>query len=106
VDRVFLKYAQARGFLGDPTVVRHPTGKPKVERGIPYAREVFFRGQTFRDLADLQARAVLRKSFLASALGHSACRAGAKVPFLKAVRLLQALHHSRGDKSFERELRN
>jgi DNA replication protein DnaC len=46
------------------------------------------------------------KSFLASALGHSACRAGAKVQFVKAARLLQALHQSRADNSFERELRS
>jgi len=59
VDRVFLEYAQARGFVADPTVVRHPTGKPKVERGIPYAREDFFRGEAFRDLPEMQTRAVL-----------------------------------------------
>ena len=27
IDRVFLEYAQHRGFLVDPTVPRHPTGK-------------------------------------------------------------------------------
>ena len=54
VDRVFLEYAQARGFVADPTVVRHPTGKPKVERGIPYARADFFRGEKFRDVPDMQ----------------------------------------------------
>jgi len=46
------------------------------------------------------------KSFLASALGHSACRAGARVRFVKAARLLQSLHQSRADNSFERELRS
>lgn len=46
------------------------------------------------------------KSFLASALGHSACRAGARVQFVKAARLLQALHQSRADNSFDRELRS
>jgi transposase len=35
IDRVFLEYAQHRGFLVDPAVPRHATGKPKVERGIP-----------------------------------------------------------------------
>ena len=44
------------------------------------------------------------KSFLASALGHSACRAGARVRFVKAARLLKSLHQSRADNSFEREL--
>ncbi len=45
LNRVFLEYAQYRGFLVDPAVVAHPTGKPKVERGIPYARQDFFRGR-------------------------------------------------------------
>jgi DNA replication protein DnaC len=46
------------------------------------------------------------KTFLACALGHSACRAGARVRFVKHARLLQALHQSRADNSFERELRS
>jgi len=58
VNKVFLEYAQYRGFVVDPTVPVHPTGKPKVERGIPYAREDFFRGEEFRDLADMQTRAL------------------------------------------------
>ena len=58
IDRVFLEYAQYRGFVVDPAIVRHATGKPKVERGIPYCRQDFFRGEAFRDLAEMQARAV------------------------------------------------
>jgi DNA replication protein DnaC len=46
------------------------------------------------------------KTFLACALGHSACRAGARVRFVKVARLLQGLHQSRADNSFERELRS
>lgn len=45
------------------------------------------------------------KTYLACALGHSACRAGSRVRFVKVARLLQALHQSRADHSFERELR-
>ena len=29
----------------DPAVVRHPKGKPIVERAVPYVRESFFRGE-------------------------------------------------------------
>ena len=58
IDRVFLEYAQYRGFVVDPAVVRHATGKPKVERGIPDCRQDFFRGEVFHDVADMQARAV------------------------------------------------
>ena len=45
------------------------------------------------------------KTFLACALGHSACRTGARVRFVKLARLLQGLHQSRADNSFDRELR-
>jgi DNA replication protein DnaC len=45
------------------------------------------------------------KTFLACALGHSACRAGHRVRCVAVTKLLQALHQSRADNSFERELR-
>ena len=35
IDRVFLEYAQFRGFLVDPAVVRHATGKPRWSAGSP-----------------------------------------------------------------------
>lgn len=58
LTRGFLEYSQHRGFLADPARVRHPKDKPKVERGVSYVRERFFKGGSFRDLADsrLQAR--------------------------------------------------
>jgi DNA replication protein DnaC len=46
------------------------------------------------------------KSFLAQALGHSACRAGYRVLYCRADRLLKALARSRADNSFDRELRS
>jgi hypothetical protein len=57
-QRVFAEYAQTRGFVIDAAVPRHPTGKPHVERGIPYVRENFFRGETWLDLAHVQREAV------------------------------------------------
>jgi DNA replication protein DnaC len=45
------------------------------------------------------------KTFLASALGHSACRAGARVLFLRADRMFQQLHQSRADYSRDKTLR-
>jgi DNA replication protein DnaC len=45
------------------------------------------------------------KSWFAQALGHSACRAGHRVRFIKVAKLLHALLQSRADNSFERELR-
>lgn len=45
------------------------------------------------------------KSWFAQALGHSACRAGHRVRFIKAAKLVLALRQARADHSFERELR-
>lgn len=57
LTRGFLEYAQARGFIPDPTRVRHPKDKPHVERGVPYVRERLFKGGSFLDLADLRSQA-------------------------------------------------
>ena len=46
------------------------------------------------------------KTLLASALGHSACRAGRRVLFLRHSDLLKAIHQSRADNSTERVLRS
>jgi DNA replication protein DnaC len=45
------------------------------------------------------------KTFLASALGHAACRAGRKVLFLRADKMFKELNQARGDHSHERALR-
>ena len=46
------------------------------------------------------------KSFFAQALGHAACRAGYRVLFSRADKLLIHLARSRADNSFDRELRS
>ena len=45
------------------------------------------------------------KTFLASALGHAACRAGYRVLFTRADTMLKKLVQSRADNSFDRQLR-
>ncbi|PYU93174.1 MAG: ATP-binding protein [Acidobacteria bacterium] len=45
------------------------------------------------------------KTFLACALGHSACRAGHRVLFSRADAMLKKLAQSRADNSFDRQLR-
>ncbi len=45
------------------------------------------------------------KTFLASALGHAACRAGHRVLSLRSDALLKLVHQSRADNSTERVLR-
>lgn len=46
------------------------------------------------------------KTFLACALGHSACRAGYKALFLRSDHLLRMIHQSRADNSTERVIRS
>jgi hypothetical protein len=58
-QRTFEEYARYRGFTIDATVPSHPTGKPRVERGIPYARDSFFRGEDWRGLDHAQTQAVV-----------------------------------------------
>jgi transposase len=56
-QRTFEEYARHRGFIIDAAVVRHPTGKPHVERAVPFVRESFFRGEDWLDLAHVQREA-------------------------------------------------
>lgn len=46
------------------------------------------------------------KTFLASALGHSACRLGRRVLFVRADQMLRDLHQSRADNSTEKVMRS
>ena len=46
-SRVFEEYSRHRGFVIDPAPPAMATGKPHVERQVPYVRESFFRGETF-----------------------------------------------------------
>ena len=55
--RGFLEYAQRRGFIAGPARVRHPRDKPMVERGVPYVRKHFFKGEDFDGLPHLRAAA-------------------------------------------------
>ena len=57
LNDAFREYAQARGFVIDPTRVRKPCDKPRVERCVQYARSNFFAGEDFRDLDDCRQRA-------------------------------------------------
>ena len=57
LTRGFLEYSQHRGFITDPARVRHPRDKPRVERGVPYVRERFFKGGKFTSLSDMRSEA-------------------------------------------------
>jgi hypothetical protein len=58
LQRTFEDYARHRGFVVDATRSRDPTGKPYVERGIPYIRENFFRGEDWLNLEHVQREAL------------------------------------------------
>lgn len=53
-QRVFAEYSAYRGFVIDAAIIRHATGKPHVERAVPYVRESFFRGAQWQDAAHVQ----------------------------------------------------
>jgi len=56
LSKGWLDYAQHVGFGTDPTRVRSPQDKPRVERAVQYVRGNFWAGESFLDLADAQAR--------------------------------------------------
>ena len=58
LNRTFLEYAAFRGFLPDPARPYHPKDKPAVERHVRFARESFFKGESFIDLEDVRRRAL------------------------------------------------
>lgn len=57
LSRGFLEYAGYRGFIADPARPGHAKDKPKVERGVPYVRERFFKGGQFNGLEDMRDQA-------------------------------------------------
>lgn len=79
-QRVFNEYAAHRGFVLDPAPVRHPTGKPRVERGVPYVRENFFRGEEWRDRDHVQSSIVTWSLHTAGTRVHGTTRARGRAP--------------------------
>jgi len=57
-NRVMEEYSRHRGFVIDPAPPVMPTGKPHVERQVPYVRESFFRGETFLGIDHAQRDAI------------------------------------------------
>jgi hypothetical protein len=50
INRAFLEYTQARGFHVDPTRVRRPRDKARVERSVSTVRDDCFAGEVLRNL--------------------------------------------------------
>lgn len=58
IQRAFLEYAQARGFHIDPTRVRKPKDKARVEKSVRDTREDCFRGELLHGLEQARERAL------------------------------------------------
>lgn len=70
----FLDYVQARGLFVDPTRVRSPKDKARVENQVPYVRESWFDGETFTGLDDARKSAELWCRDVAGARIHGTTR--------------------------------
>jgi transposase len=81
-QRTFEEYAAHRGFVIDAAVVRHPKGKPKVERNVQYVRENFFRGETWVDLEHVRREAVRWCTEVAGKRVHGTTRQQPLVVFI------------------------
>ncbi len=95
-QRTFNEYAEHRGFVIDPAVVRHAQGKPIVERAVPYVRENFFRGEQWLDLAHVQRQALHWCSEIAGRRVHGTTRQRPVVVFEQTER--NALRPLSGDR--------
>ena len=71
----WLDYAQHVGFATDTARVRRPRDKPKVERAVQYVRGNFFAGESFADLEQAQAAAVVWCSDTAGTRVHGSTAA-------------------------------
>jgi transposase len=58
LNRGYAELTRYYGSLVDPSRVRHPTDKPRVERNVDYARESFFRDRDYETLAQWREAAV------------------------------------------------
>lgn len=59
LSQAFLEYAQARGFVIDPTRVRRAKDKARVERSVRDVRDDCFAGERLRDIDDTRHRALV-----------------------------------------------
>jgi transposase len=70
IVEAFREYAQARGFTLDPTRVRHPKDKARVERTVRFVREDCFGGEKLHTLDEARTRALYWSAHEAGARKH------------------------------------
>ena len=74
INKIFLEYAQYRGFVVDPANPSHPRGKPIVESNVGYVKKNFFAGEDFICLKDCQERVLEWCTSVAGARIHGTTR--------------------------------
>lgn len=74
LQRTFEEYANYRGFVIDAARSADPKGKPIVERGVPYVRDSFFRGENWLGRDDAQRAAIRWCSSTAGTRVHGTTR--------------------------------
>lgn len=77
LNQTFLEYAQARGFHIDPTRVRSPRDKPRVERAVSYVRDDCFTGERLTTIDQACARAL---TWSRDEAGMRRCRTTQRLP--------------------------
>ncbi len=85
-NRTFLEYSEYRGFIIDPAPAGMATGKPTVERQVPYVRKNFFQGETFLNLTHLQEEAIRWCTQVAGMRVHGTTRKRPLVVFTEEER--------------------
>lgn len=70
LNRAYGELASHYGTLIDPARARKPKDKPRVERQMPYVRDSFWRGRSFRSEAEMQAGALRWCSDVAGVRHH------------------------------------
>jgi len=59
LNRAYREIAEHHGAIVDPARALHPKDKPRVERAVPYVRDSFWSGRTFRSFEEIVREALL-----------------------------------------------
>ena len=59
LNRAYHDLAEHHGALIDPARALHPKDKPRVERAVPYVRDSFWSGRTFRSFEEIVREALI-----------------------------------------------
>ncbi len=59
LNRAYRELAEHHGAIVDPARAMHPKDKPRVERAVPYVRDSFWSGRSFRSFEEIVAEALV-----------------------------------------------